>query len=346
MAKAGVHLGARQTGGIGRRSLLGLLGGAAATAIWPLPSNADQADRLRRIGVLSGFAHHDPEAHLRASSFEKGLRDLGWIKGRNLQIDYRSAGDGSVLQSYASQLVSLAPELILANSTPVAAALQKQTRTVPILFVQVTDPIGQGFVKTLAQPGGNLTGIINFEFSIGSKWLQVLKEAAPHVTRVGLVFNPDTAPFADLFIRPIEAIAPSFAITPTTASGRDAAELERAIKAFAAKPHGALVVLPDVSAANHRVQIIALAARHRLPTIYPYRLFAASGGLMSYGSDVADIYRRIASYVDRILRGEKPADLPVRAPVNYELVINLRSAKAIHLEVPPGLLTLADEGIE
>lgn len=164
MAKAVVHLGARQTGGIGRRELLGLLGGAAATAIWPLPSDADQVDRLRRIGVLSGFAHDDPEAHLRASSFEKGLRDLGWIKGRNLQIDYRSAGDGSFLQSYASQLVSLAPELILANSTPVAAALQKQTRTVPILFVQVTDPIGQSFVKSLAQPGGNLTGIIILSF--------------------------------------------------------------------------------------------------------------------------------------------------------------------------------------
>jgi putative ABC transport system substrate-binding protein len=216
----------------------------------------------------------------------------------------------------------------------------------PIVFVQVTDPVGQGLVPNLARPGGNLTGFTNFEFSIGTKWLETLKQLAPRVTRVALVFNPDTAPFAGLFQQPVEAAAPSFGITSSSAAARDAAGIERTIDAFAREPNGALMVLPDVSATNHRDLIIALAARHRLPAVYPYRYFAASGGLLSYGSDVADIFRRAAAYVDRILKGTSPGELPVQAPTKYELVINLKTAKALGIEVPTMLLARADEVIE
>jgi putative ABC transport system substrate-binding protein len=331
-----------------RREFITLLGGGATASlvIRPTPGRAGRRDGVRRIGVLSGLAEDDPESRVRALSFERGLRDLGWINGRNLQIERRWAGDGSLLAKYSAELVALAPELILANTTPVVTALRELTGTVPILFVQVTDPVGEGLVASFAQPGGNVTGITNFDFSIGSKWLEILKEIAPRVTRVAIVFNPDTAPFADLFIQPIEAAAPSFAITVMPASARDPAELERVIDDFAKQPNGALLVMPDVSAVNHRNRIIAQAARQRLPAIYPYRLFAASGGLVSYGSDVADIYRRIASYVDRILRGTPPANMPVEAPTKFELVINLQSAKSLQLDMPARLVTLADDVIE
>jgi ABC-type uncharacterized transport system substrate-binding protein len=331
-----------------RRDFITLLGGAATAslAVWPTMTRAQRRDGVRRIAVLSGLAEDDPESRVRALSFEKGLRDLGWINGRNLQIERRWAGDGSLLARYSAELVALAPELILANTTPVVTALREQTRTLPIVFVQVTDPVGEGLVASLAHPGGNVTGITNFEFSIGSKWLEILKQIAPQVTRVAVVFNPETAPFADLFIQPIEAAAPSFAIASTPASARGPVELERVIDDFAREPNGALLVLPDVSAVNHRDRIIAQVARHRMPAIYPYRLFAESGGLVSYGSDVSDIYRRIASYVDRILRGTPPADMPVRAPTKFELVINLKSAKTLQLDVPPRLATLADDLIE
>ena len=301
---------------------------------------------MRRIAVLSGLAENDPESRLRMTSFERGLRDLGWIKGRNLHVDYRWAGDGASLRDNVAQLVNLKPELILANSTPVAAALQAQTRAVPIVFVQVTDPIGQGFVASLAQPGGNLTGVTNFEFSIGSKWVETLKDIVPRLERVAIVFNPDTAPFADLFVQPIRTTAAAFSVAPTVVAARDAAGLERMIEAFAQGRAAALLVLPDVSTVNHRQEIIALAARHRLPAIYPYRLFATSGGLVSYGSDVADIYRRAASFVDRILRGGSPGTIPVEAPTKFELVINLKSAKRLQIEVPARLLALADDVIE
>ncbi len=331
-----------------RREFIALIGGAATASLvaGPTPARAQPPVRIRRIGVLSGLGEDDPESRVRALSFEKGLRDLGWINGRNLQIERRWAGDGSLLARYSADLVALAPELILANTTPVVIALRQHTSKVPILFVQVTDPVGEGLVASFARPGGNLTGITNFEFSIGSKWLEILKEIAPRVTRVAVVFNPDTAPFADQFIHPIEAAAPTFGITSIQASARGPAELARTIDHFAREPNGALLVLPDVSAVNHRDQIIAQAARHRLPAIYPYRLFAASGGLVSYGSDVADIYRRIASYVDRILRGTPPADIPVQAPTKFELVINLQSAKTLQLDVPARIVTLADDVIE
>jgi ABC-type uncharacterized transport system substrate-binding protein len=226
------------------------------------------------------------------------------------------------------------------------AALREQGLSVPIVFVQVADPVGQGLVPNLARPGGHITGFINFEFSIGTKWLEALKQIAPRVTRVALIYNPETAPHADLFRRPVEAAAPAFAVMPITVAARSAAELERAVDAFARTPNGGLLVLPDVTNLIHRDQIIALAERHRLPAVYPYRYYAASGGLLSYGSEQADLFRRAASYVDRILKGTSPGELPVQAPTKYELVINLKTANALGLEVPPTLLARADEVIE
>jgi putative tryptophan/tyrosine transport system substrate-binding protein len=327
-----------------RRDFISLFGVSAAS--WPLSSYAQQPDRMRRIGVLMSFAANDPEAQLRVAAFAKGLRELGWVEGRNLRIEYRWADNANVLRTYAAELVHMAPDLILANSTPVMAALQEQRHAVPIVFTQVTDPVGQGLVSNLAYPGGNLTGFTTFEFSIGTKWLETLKATAPRITRVALIFSPDTAPFADLFWRPIKAAAQSFSVEPISAGVRNTEELERVADALAQDANGGLLVLPDVSTANHRGLIIALAARHRLPAVYPYRFFAASGGLLSYGVDVADVFRRAASYVDRILKGTNPGELPIQAPAKYELVINLRTAKALGLEVPPTLLARADEVIE
>jgi len=329
-----------------RRAFIGLLGGVAALPIFAPGRSLAQQAPVRRIAVLSGLAEKDPESRLRLTSFERGLRDLGWVKGRNLQVDYRWAGDGASLRESAAQLVSSKPELILANSTPVATVLQAQTRTVPVVFVQVTDPVGQGFAASLAQPGGNLTGITNFEFSIGSKWIETLNDIVPQLERVAVVFNPDTAPFADQFVRPISATASTFKLKPVVVAAREPAGLERMIAEFAQEANGGLLVLPDVSTVNHRREIIALAARHRLPAIYPYRLFATSGGLVSYGSDIADIYRRAASFADRILRGGNPGSMPIEAPTKFELVINLRSAKEMQIEVPARLLALADDVIE
>jgi len=326
-----------------RRELIVALGGTLA---WPLAARAQQPERMRRIGVLMSFAANDPEAQSRVAAFEKGLRDLGWVEGRNLRIDYRWGDNADALRVHATELVRMLPDLILANSTPATAALQEQRHAIPIVFTQVADPVGQGFVSKLAQPGGNLTGFTTFEFSIGTKWLETLKEVAPRVTRVALIFNPETAPFADLFWRPIEAAAPSLGLVPISAAARDTDELARLTDAFARGPNGGLVVLPEVSTVNHRGLIIDLAARYRLPAVYPYRSFAASGGLLSYGVDVADIFRRAASYVDRILKGTSPGDLPIQAPTKYELVINLKTAKAFGLTVSPTLLARADEVIE
>jgi putative tryptophan/tyrosine transport system substrate-binding protein len=327
-----------------RREFISLLGGAAVG--WPLAARALHADRMRRLGALMSFAVNDPEAQSRVAAFENGLRELGWIKGHNLRIEYRWADAPDVLRTYATELVGMAPDLILANSTPVMVALQEQSSAVPIVFTQVTDPVGQGLVPNLAHPGGHLTGFTSFEFSVGTKWLELLKQAAPRVTRVALIFNPQTAPFADLFWRPVEAAAPSFAVVPTSAGALTFAELEHMLDAFAREPNGGLIVLADVSTLNYRNGVIGLAERHRLPAVYPERIFATSGGLLSYGSDVSDIFRRAAGYVDRILKGEKPADLPVQAPTKYELVINLKTAKAIGLTIAPNLLALADEVIE
>jgi putative ABC transport system substrate-binding protein len=266
---------------------------------------------------------------------------------RNVRLEYRWAGaDPEHMHAYATELVALAPDLILANTTPVVAALQHATRTIPIVFVNVVDPVGPGFVANLARPGGNITGFLIFEFSMGGKWLETLKQVAPRVKRVAMIFNPQTAPFGESFVRVVEAAAPAFAVETVSAKVRDNAELESAVASFAGEPDGGLIVLPDIFTTSHRDTIVTLAARHHLPAIYPFRYFAASGGLVSDGVDGTDLFRRSASYVDRILKGEKPADLPVQAPAKFELVINLKTAKALGLEVPPMLLALADEVIE
>jgi ABC-type uncharacterized transport system substrate-binding protein len=326
-----------------RRQFIVLLGGAAAC--WPLRARAQQSNRLRLVGGLFAMSPSDPESELRVRAFETGLRELGWTEGHNLRLEYRWApGDAALLQSRATELVGLAPDLILATSTPVLATLR--VNHLPIVFVQVTDPVGGGFVPNLARPGGHLTGFTSFEFTIGSKWLEALKHVAPEVKRVALIFNPDTAPFAHLFWQPVVEAAPAFDVEPIQVPIRDVGEIEHAIEAFARAGNGGLMVLPDVSSTNYRDLIIALAARHRLPAVYPYRHFAASGGLMSYGTDVADVFRRAASYVDRILKGAAPGDLPVQAPAKYEFVINLKTANTLGLTVPPLWLGRADEVIE
>jgi ABC-type uncharacterized transport system substrate-binding protein len=327
-----------------RREFIMLLGGTAAA--WPLAARAQQSNRPRRVGVLMAMAPNDPEAQLRVKAFEAGLRELGWNEGRNLRLEYRWASDdATLLRKEAAELLELAPDLILATSTPVLTALRSAIR-MPIVFVQVTDPVGGGFVPNLARPGGDLTGFTSFEFTISSKWLEALKHVAPGIKRVALIFNPDTAPFARMFWQPVEVAAQSFDVEPIQAPVRDVDEIKRAIEAFASDANGGLMILPDVSTANHRDLIIALAARHRLPAVYPYRYFAASGGLMSYGTDLADIYRRAATYVDRILKGAAPGDLPVQAPTKIDLVINLKTAKELGLDVPPTLIARADEVIE
>jgi putative ABC transport system substrate-binding protein len=331
-----------------RREFILLLGGAAVapSVLGPLAARAQQGQRLRRIGVLMGLVASDPEGQSRVAAFEHGLRELGWVKGRNLWIEYRWAGGGeNELRNHAAELLAMAPDLILANSTPVTAALREQSQVVPIVFTQVTDPIGQGLVPNLAHPGGNLTGFTSFEFSIGTKWLQALKQTAPHVTRVALVFNPHSAPFADLFLRPVEAAAPSFSVTPIAAAVRSADDLDSVFDALAREANGGLIVLSDLGMTNHRDALIALAAHHGT-AVYPFRYFATSGGLMSYGTDVAEVFRRAAAYVDHILRGTSPGDLPVQAPTKYDLVINLKTARALGLTVPEKLLAIADEVIE
>jgi putative ABC transport system substrate-binding protein len=327
-----------------RRDFIALLG--SATAGWPLAARAQQGGHGRRLVALMSMAADDPEAQPRVAAFESGLRELGWLDGHNLRVEYHWVSDSDLLRRNAAELAQMPPDLIVATSTPVMAALREQALGVPIMFVQVTDPVGNGFVASLARPGGNITGFTNFEFSIGTKWLEALKQIAPRVTRVALIYNPETAPYADLSQRPVEAAAPAFAVMPITVAARSVAELESAVDAFARTPTGGLLVLPDVTNLIHRDQIIALAARHRLPAVYPYRYYAASGGLLSYGSEQADVFRRAASYVDRILKGTSPGELPVQAPTKYELVINLKTARALGLEIPPTLLARADEGIE
>jgi putative ABC transport system substrate-binding protein len=325
-----------------RRDFITLLGGATA---WPIAAPAQE--RMRRIGALMPFAATDSEAQERVLAFEQGLREFGWLEGRTVHIDYRWVPDDpAALRSEAAALIASAPDLILANGTPALKALQEQTRTLPIVFVQVADPIGQGFVSNLAHPGANITGFTTFEYSIGSKWLQTLKEVVPAVNRIAVMFNPVTAPYAGLFWEPIKVAGISLSIEPIEIPVHNVGEIERAITGFAREPNGALLVIPDTSNTNHRDLIVSLANRYRLPAIYPFRFFATSGGLMSYGSDVADLHRRAASYVDRNLCRENPGDLPVQQPTKYEFVINLMTAKALNLTIPATLLALANDVIE
>jgi putative ABC transport system substrate-binding protein len=327
-----------------RREFITLLGGGAA---WPLGARAQQAERVRRIGVLtSGAAADDPDGRTRSAAFLQGLQQLGWTDGRNIRIDYRwGAGDADNMRKYAAELVALAPDVILASGTATVAPLLLETRTVPIVFVQVTDPVGAGFVDSLARPGGNVTGFVLFEYGISGKWLELLKEIAPLVTRAAIIRDPALSAGTGQF-GAIQAMAPSAGMEVSPVNVRDAREIERAIAAFARSSQGGLILTASALSVVHRGLIIALAARHKLPAVYYRRLFATAGGLISYGPDVADQNRRAATYVDRILKGEKPADLPVQAPTKYELVINLKTARALGLDIPPTLLARADEVIE
>ena len=326
-----------------RRAFLALLGGAAT---WPLAARAQQPDRMRRIGVLVNLASDDAEAQARLAAFHQGLQQLGWTVGRNVQIDYRwGAGNADRIRKFAAELVALAPDVILSTGSPSVAALQQATRTVPVVFVTVVDPVSSGFVDSLARPGGNITGFHLYEYSIAGKWLELLKDVAPNMIRAAVIRDAAlTAGGGQLGV--IQAVAPSVGVEVTPINVRDGSEIERAITAFAHSPNGGLIVTGSALVGIHRHLIIALAARHKLPAVYVERTYVAAGGLISYGSDFLDQYRRAASYVDRILKGEKPADLPVQQPTKYELVINLKTAKALGLDIPPTLLARADEVIE
>jgi putative ABC transport system substrate-binding protein len=301
---------------------------------------------MQRIGALMGFAESDPEQRTRTAALLRRLQELGWTDGRNIRIDYRHTdGESDRMRIHAKELVALSPDLILAQTNGALAALRQATSSVPIVFVQVSDPVGSGFVESLARPGGNLTGFTNFEPEMGGKWIEALKETATGVTRVAVLLHADNAAHA-AFLRAAQRAAPVFGTTVTAGAVHDVAEIEPFVAAFAAEPNGGLIVLPHPLPIVNRDQIIALAARHRLPAVYPYRLFVAAGGLISYGIDQVDQWRRAADYVNRILKGEKPADLPVQAPTKFEFVINLQAARALGLTVPPTLLARADEVIE
>jgi putative ABC transport system substrate-binding protein len=327
-----------------RREFITLLGGAAAT--WPLAARAQQAGAMPRIGLLSVFAESDPEGQALIKELMQGLQELGWVNGRNVRIDFRFGGvDAAHISMLATELIELRPDVVLAAGALAATALRQQTLSIPIVFVQVVDPVSTGFVTNLARPEGNITGFTNFEFSVGGKWLQLLKECAPSVDRIAVVFDPANPTWA-AYLRTIEAAAPSFGVRLIPAGVRDAAEITQRLATFARDPNGALVVLPSPVTVRHRETIIVAAAQHRLPTIYPYRFFTVDGGLMSYSSDVLDQYRRAASYVDRILRGAKVAELPVQQPIKYELTINVKTVKTLGLTIPDSLLARADEVIE
>jgi putative tryptophan/tyrosine transport system substrate-binding protein len=330
--------------GIRRRELIVVLLGGGAAAARPLAAPAQQRERMRRIGVLMNLAADDPEGQARLTAFVHGLQQLGWTDGRNFRIDYRwAAGHSGAFHRYAQELLALAPDVILASATPSVQALQNATRTVPIVFALVADPVGAGIVESLARPGGNTTGFTPMEYGMGAKWLELLKEIAPRVTRVA-VLRDLTIGLGQLGA--IQAVAPSFGVELRAGGVSDAGEIERTVAAFAGSPNAGLIVTASTSGAVHRNLITMLAARHRLPAVYPFRYFVTDGGLISYAASTIDIYRRAATYVDRILKGEKPADLPVQAPTKYELVINLKTAKALGLEIPPTLLARADEVIE
>ena len=327
-----------------RREFIRLLGGAAAA--WPFTVRAQQGDRIRRIGVLTGTRAEDADNKARIAAFEQALQQLGWTQGRNVRIDYRFAGgDAATSRKQAEELVALAPDVIVSSGSFSTGQLLRATHTVPVVFAIVPDPVGSGFVDSLAQPGGNATGFMQFEYGLSGKWLELLKEIAPSLTRAMVLWDPAiTAGIGQFAI--IQSVATSAGVDVRPVNLRDAGEIERAITAFARAPNGGLIVTASALSTVHRNLIITLAARHKLPAVYYERLFVAAGGLISYGANFVDQYRRAAGYVDRILKGEKPADLPVQAPTKYELVINLKTAKALGLTVPPSVLARADEVIE
>jgi ABC-type uncharacterized transport system substrate-binding protein len=329
-----------------RRELIALFGSAA---VWPLSVHAQPSERVQRIGLLMSYVESDPEAQAWNAAFHEGLQKLGWTEGRNIQIDTRWAApdDAGSMQRFAKELVALQPDLIVSGTTTTTAALLQYTRTISIVFVLVSDPVGSGFVTSFSRPGGNVTGFNVSEQTMTGKWLELLKYIAPHVARVAMLFNPvSAAAFAEYWLTPFKAAAPYFGVEAIAAPVRDISELEHVIAAQAREPNAGLIAMPDSFTDTHRVEITSLAARYRVPAVYPFRLFAEVGGLLSYGLDRSDNFRRAATYVDRILKGEKPSELPVQAPVKFELVINLKAAKALGLEVPAQLLGRADDVIE
>jgi len=329
-----------------RRAFITLLGAGAAA--WPLAVRAQQTERVRRIGVLMGWPESDSEAQSEFAAFVQELRKLGWADGRNLRIDSRWAmpAHPESMHRFAKELVALQPELILSQSTPATAALLQQTRTIPIIFAIVADPIGSGFVVSFPRPGGNATGFAVTEPTQAGKWVELLKEIAPRVTRVAALFNPAMATFAEFWLKPFKAAAASFAVEAILAPVHDMSELESVIAAQAREPNTGLFVMPDAFIITYRAEVTSLAARYRLPAVYAFRFFTEAGGLLSYGEDLTDNFRRAATYADRILKGEKPSELPVQAPVKFQLVINLKAAKGLGLTVPQTLLVTADELIE
>jgi putative ABC transport system substrate-binding protein len=327
-----------------RRKFISLLGGAAA---WPVAVRAQQSERMRRLGILMVGAESDPQYQADVAVFREGLQKLGWVDGQNIRIEVRWAGfDAETMRRYAKELIALQPDLILSNDTPTTATLLQQTRSVPIVFATVADPVGSGFVASFARPGGNATGFAVYEASLGGKWLELLKETVPSVSRVVVIFNPATAPFAENHLKSLNNAAPSLGVEARVAHVSDVSELETVVATHAREPNSGLIVLNEDFMIAHRVEIISLAARYRLPAVYPFRFFAELGGLISYGVNLNDNFRRAVPYADRILRGAKPSELPVQAPVKFELVINLTTAKALGLTVPPTLLGRADEVIE
>jgi putative ABC transport system substrate-binding protein len=328
-----------------RREFITLLGGAAVA--WPIAGRAQQPERMRRIGVLMSLSETDPDGQARIGALRQGLNQLGWAEGKNLAIEYRWAGgDIGRIQSYAAELVGLAPDLIVANSTPVLAAMHAATTTIPVVFVLVVDPVSLGYIASLARPGGNITGFTYMELSLIGKWLELLKDIAPAVTRAALLFNPDTAPYYPAFLRSFESLPHPAAMELAGAPVHTIGELEATIAALAREPGGSLLVTADPFNAVHREAILRLVAQHRLPTLSVYRQFAEEGALMSYGPDSTEIFRQSASYIDRILKGESPANLPAQAPTKFEFVINLKTAKVLGLSVPTNLLALTDQVIE
>jgi putative tryptophan/tyrosine transport system substrate-binding protein len=327
-----------------RRAFISLLGGAAAA--WPLTARGQQAGATRRIGALIAFAKDDPETEERLAGFRQGLAKRGWVEGRNIHIDYRfAAGRGDQFPVLAKELVATQPDVILGHTPGAIVALQRETHTIPIVFVNVSDAIGMGFIASLPRPGGNVTGVLHYEATIVGKWLAMLKEIAPRLARAALMANPKVSSY-QYFLRSAEATAPTLGIDLTDSPVQSAADIERAIEALARSPDNGLIFPPDASTIVNRDLVVALAARHHLPAVYALKTFVGAGGLMSYGTDQNELFRLAASYVDRILRGDKPAELPVQAPTKYETVINLKTAKALGLTVPPGLLVAADEVIE
>jgi ABC-type uncharacterized transport system substrate-binding protein len=322
------------------------IAGLAGSAVWPLAARAQQGERVRRIGVLMAYAESDREGQAWVAAFWEGLQKLGWTEGRNIRIDTRwAAADVEAMQRFAKELLALQPDLILTQNTPTTAAMLQQTRTIPIIFANVADPVGSRFVTNFARPGGNVTGFVLFEPTMAGKWLNLLKEIAPNVNRAAFLFNPATAPYAD-YLGSFEASARSLAVEAIAAPVHSPSEFEAVFRALARDPNGGLVAMADIFLSNHRVEITTLATRYRIPAAYPFHQFTEVGGLLSYGNDPPDNFRRAATYTDRILKGEKPADLPVQAPTKYQLVINLKTAKTLGLEVPLHLQQRANEVIE